>query len=80
MYKRDEAKIRAFFDQAIKYNGQPERWGLIKVTPMLPFNGISNLPLWISWGVLNLIEVRQKKYLNNIVEPNKWAFLILILS
>ena len=68
--KRDFAAARAFFDKAIKHNGQPEKVVIDKsgVNPSALQN--INFQLCFLGDSLNQIEVRQNKYLNNIVEQS----------
>lgn len=68
--KRDEAAARAFFDKAIKHNGQPEKVVIDKSGANASALRNINLQLWLLGDQLNQIEVRQNKYLNNIVEQS----------
>ncbi|SBT15601.1 IS6 family transposase [Vibrio celticus] len=68
--RRDEKAARAFFTKAIGYNGLPEK----VVTDKSSANALAlhniNVQLWLTGRILNLIEVLQVKYLNNIVEQS----------
>ncbi|MGF6292705.1 transposase-like protein [Paraburkholderia youngii] len=65
--RRDKAAARAYFEKAIDQNGAPETVTLDKsgsnLAALQAINARRNLP----------IKVRQKKYLNNIVEQDHRA-------
>ena len=65
--KRDHAAARAFFERAIDPNGVPEKITIdksaAKTTAIVSIQADSGLP----------IEMRQSKYLNNIVEQDHRA-------
>ncbi len=66
--RRDEKAARAFFTKAIGYNGLPEKAVIDKSgANALTLHNI-NVQLWLTGKILNLIEVFQVKYMNNIVE------------
>ncbi|MFC1503483.1 IS6 family transposase [Pseudomonadota bacterium] len=68
--RRDEKAARAFFTKAIGHNGLPERVVIDKSgANALALHNI-NVQLWLTGRMLNLIEVLQVKYLNNIVEQS----------
>jgi transposase-like protein len=68
--KRDEAAARAFFDKAIKQNGQPEKVVIDKSGANASALRDLNFRLLLSGERLNQIAIRQNKYLNNIVEQS----------
>ncbi len=64
--RRDEKAARAFFTKAIGYNGLPEKAVIDKSgANALTLHNI-NVQLWLTGKILNLIEVFQVKYLNNM--------------
>ncbi|PMG26525.1 DDE domain-containing protein [Vibrio splendidus] len=68
--RHDEKAARAFFTKAIGYNGLSEKVVIDKSgTNALALHNI-NVQLWLTEKRLNLIEVFQVKYLNNIVEQS----------
>ncbi len=67
---RDEKAARAFFNKAIGHNGLPEKVVIDKSgANALALHNI-NVNLWLMGKMLNLVEVLQVKYLNNIVEQS----------
>lgn len=68
--RRDEKADRAFFAKAIDHNGLPEK----VVNDKSGANALAlhniNVQLWLTGRMLNLIEVRQVKYLNNQVKQS----------
>ena len=68
--KRDEAAARAFFDKAIKHNGQPKKVVIDKSGANTSALRNINFQLCLLGDSLNQIEVRQNKYLNNMVEQS----------
>jgi len=68
--RRDEKAARAFFTKAIDHSGLPEKVVIDKSgANALALHNI-NVSLWLMGKMLNLIEVLQIKYLNNIVEQS----------
>ena len=68
--RHDEKAARAFFTKAIGYNDLSEKVVIDKSgTNALALHNI-NVQLWLTEKRLNLIEVFQVKYLNNIVEQS----------
>jgi transposase-like protein len=68
--RRDEKAARAFFTKAISHNGFPEKVVIDKSgSNALALHNI-NVKLWLMGKILNLVEVFQVKYLNNIVEQS----------
>ncbi len=68
--RRDEKAARAFFTKAIDHSGLPEKVVIDKSgANALALHNI-NVSLCLMGKMLNLIEVLQIKYLNNIVEQS----------
>lgn len=67
---RDEKAARAFLTKAIDHNGLPENVVIDKSgANALVLHNI-NISLWVTGKMLNIIEVLQVKYLDNIVEQS----------
>ena len=67
--KRDEAAAtRAFCDKTIKRNGQLENMVIDNNGANVSVLRNINLQLWLSGDEFNQITVRQKKYLNKVIE------------
>ncbi len=67
--RRDEAAATAFFKQAINSNGLPEKVVMDKSGANQA--GLENINLLLMLaGLISFIEIRQVKYLNNIVEQD----------
>ena len=68
--KRDFTAARAFFDKAIKQNGQPEKVVIDKSGANASALRDLNFRLLLSGERFNQIAIHQNKYLNNIVEQS----------
>lgn len=67
---RDEKMAIALFTKAIGHNSLPEKVVIDKSgANALALHNI-NIQLWLMGQILNLVEVCQVKYLNNIVEQS----------
>ena len=68
--RRDEMSARAFFNKAFEQHGLPKKVVIDKSgANALALHNL-NIQLWLSGRMLELIEILQVKYLNNIVEQS----------